>query len=80
VVCVEDGPGYGDKNNTALEKIRAASPSGLTPDELFDAFTESFGTKYKRSSMRALLWNQKKLGTIENHNGRYVIAAKGQHA
>ena len=73
-------PGYGNKNAEALKMIKAAAPSGLTTDEIFSAFTEIFGEKYKRSSMRALLWNQKKLKTIELRNGRYVIAAKGQHA
>lgn len=68
-------PGYGDKNATALEKIRAATPSGgLTTDELWESFSELFGPKYKRSSLRALLWHQKDLGHIENRNGRYVIA------
>ncbi|MGH6835153.1 MAG: hypothetical protein ACREC9_06305 [Methylocella sp.] len=71
--------GYGNKNAEALKRIKAASPSGLTPDELFAVFTAKFGAKYKRSSMRAMLWNQKKLGKIENRNGRYVIAPNGQH-
>jgi hypothetical protein len=71
--------GYGNKNAEALGRIKAA-PNGLTTDELYKAFTEIFGAKYKRSSMRALLWNQKKLETIENRNGRYVITAKAQHA
>ena len=73
-------PGYGNKNAEALKRIKAAAPRALPTDELFSAFTEIFGEKYKRSSMRALLWNQKKLKTIEMRNGRYVIAAKGQHA
>jgi hypothetical protein len=67
-------PVYGDKNSTALEKIRAASPNGLTTDELFNVFSEIYGQKYKRSSLRALLWHQKDLGTIVNNGGRYVIA------
>ncbi len=73
-------PGYGDKNSTALEKIKAASPTGLTTNELYNAFVELFGAKYKRSSMRALLWHQKDLGNIEVRDGRYVTAAKGGYA
>jgi hypothetical protein len=69
-------PVYGNKNSTALEKIKAASPHGLTTDELFDMFAELYGPKYKRSSLRALLWNQKTLGKIANNGGRYVIAPK----
>lgn len=72
--------GYGDKNATAIEKIRAASPAGLTTDELYAAFVELFGPKYKRSSMRALLWHQKDIGNIEAQNGRYVIASQGASA
>jgi hypothetical protein len=64
--------GYGSKNATALEKIKT-SPNGLTIDELYSIFADMYGTKYKRSSLRALLWNQKKLGNIDNNNGRYVI-------
>jgi hypothetical protein len=59
----------------ALDKIREA-PDGLTTEELYNTFVEIFGPKYKRSSMRALLWNQKKLGKIEIRNGRYVIEQK----
>ena len=70
--------GYGHKNAEALKRIKAASPEGMTTDEIFDAFTKLFGPKYKRSSLRAMLWNQRKLGTIENRNGRHVIAT-GQH-
>jgi len=66
--------GHGSKNSKAIGMIKAASPDGLTIDEIFKGFTESFGAKYKRSSMRALLFNQKKLGNIENRSGRYVIA------
>jgi hypothetical protein len=69
-------PVYGDKNSTALEKIKAASPNGLTTDELFNMFAELYGPKYKRSSLRALLWHQKDLGSIVNNGGRYVIAPK----
>jgi len=65
--------GHGSKNSKAIGMI-AASPSGLTIDEIFSGFTKTFGAKYKRSSMRALLFNQKKLGNIENRNGRYMIA------
>jgi hypothetical protein len=68
-------PGRGDKNMMALDKIREA-PDGLTTEELYNTFVEIFGPKYKRSSMRALLWNQKKLGKIEIRNGRYVIEQK----
>jgi hypothetical protein len=67
--------GYGDKNATVLEKIKEASPDGLTTDELYNVFVEIYGPKYKRSSLRAMLWNQKKLEKIENRNGRYVIKA-----
>jgi hypothetical protein len=67
-------PGYGNKNAFALERIKM-SPNGVTTDEMFTVFFERFGPKYKRSSMRALLWNQKKLGAIELRNGRYVIAS-----
>ncbi len=70
-------PGYGDKNATALQKIKAASPTGVTTDELYKDFVEIFGPKYKRSSMRALLWHQKDLGNIEVRDGRYVTAAGG---
>jgi hypothetical protein len=70
--------GHGSKNAEAIRLIKAAAPIGITMDDLFAAFVEKFGAKYKRSSMRALLWNQKDLGKIENQNGRYVIAAKGQ--
>jgi hypothetical protein len=74
-------PGYGDKNATALKKIKAASSAGgLTTDELYKAFVDLFGPKYKRSSMRALLWHQKDLGNIEIRDGRYVTAAKGAAA
>jgi len=70
-------PAYGDKNNTALAKIKAASPSGgLTTNELYSIFAEIYGPKYKRNSLRALLWHQKGLGNIENRGGRYVIAGK----
>jgi hypothetical protein len=72
---------YGDKNATALEKIKAMTPSGgITTDELFDAFVALYGPKYKRSSLRAMLWHQKDIGNIENHDGRYVIASKGATA
>jgi hypothetical protein len=70
-------PAYGDKNLTGLQKIKEASPVGLTTDELYDAFVEIYGPKYKRSSLRALLWNQKNLGNVVNNGGRYVIAPKG---
>jgi hypothetical protein len=70
---------YGDKNATALENIKA-SPGGLTTDELFSIFAELYGPKYKRSSLRALLWHQKDLGNIENRSGRYVTANKEQAA
>ncbi len=73
-------PAYGDKNSTALEKIKAASPTGLTTDEIYSAFVEIYGQKYKRSSMRALLWHQKDLGNIVNNGGRYVIASKAAGA
>jgi hypothetical protein len=66
---------YGNKNATALEKIKA-SPSGLTTDDLFSVFSELYGPKYKRSSLRALLFHQKGLGNIEKHGERYVIAQK----
>lgn len=66
--------GYGNKNAFALDRIRA-TPSGITTEELFEIFAEKFGPKYKRSSMRSLLWSQKKIGTIEIRNGRYVIAS-----
>lgn len=69
--------GYGDKNTMAMKKIAEASPPGITTNELYDAFAEIFGTKYKRSSLRALLWHQKDLGNIERHGDRYVIANKG---
>jgi len=69
--------GHGSKNRKALGMIKAASPNGLTIDEIFRGFTDTFGANYKRSSMRALLFNQKKLGKIENRNGRYVIAVNG---
>ena len=67
----------GHKNATALQKIKEASPNGLTTDELYDVFVEVFGPKYKRSSMRALLWNQKKNGYIDLRNGRYVTMESG---
>lgn len=67
-------PGHGDKNATALEKIKAASPNGLTTDELYSIFVEIYGAKYKRSSMRAMLWHQKDIGNLVNNEGRYVIA------
>jgi hypothetical protein len=70
--------GYGNKNALAIERIKS-SPNGLSIEEIFSAFSEAFGPKYKRSSMRALLWNQKKLGAIEIRNGRYVIASTGQN-
>ena len=35
-----------------------------------------YGSRYKRSSLRALLWHQKELGHIENREGRYIIPAK----
>jgi hypothetical protein len=69
-------PGYGDKNATALNNIKTASPYGLTTDELFSIFAELYGPKYKRSSLRALLWHQKDLENIELKGGRYVIATK----
>jgi hypothetical protein len=72
--------GYGDKNATALERIKAASPTGLTKDDLFKDFVELFGSKYKRSSLRALLWHQKDMGNIEERNGRYFIAQKEPNA
>ena len=56
--------GYGNKNAFALDRIKA-SPEGLSTEELFTIFSERFGAKYKRSSLRALLWNQKNLGAIE---------------
>jgi hypothetical protein len=72
---------YGDKNATALAKIKAMTPSGgITTDELFDAFVALYGPKYKRSSLRAMLWHQKDIGNIENRDGRYVIASKGATA
>src|ERR1700678_3343959 len=73
-------PIYGDKNSTALEKIKAASPNGLTTDDLYTAFVEIYGPKYKRSSLRAVLWHQKGLGNIANNGGRYVIGPKGTSA
>jgi hypothetical protein len=73
-------PVYGDKNSTALQKIKEASPVGLTTDELYSSFVEMYGQKYKRSSLRALLWHQKNLGNVVNSGGRYVIASKGSGA
>jgi hypothetical protein len=67
---------HGSKNEEAVKRIRAASTDGLTIDELHGAFVERFGAGYKRSSLRALLWNQTNAGVIENRNGRYVIDAK----
>lgn len=64
---------HGSKNATALEMLGAASPNGLTTNELYQEFSGIFGPKYKRSSLRALLWHQKKLGNIDLQNGRYVI-------
>jgi hypothetical protein len=69
---------HGSKNDEAISRIKAASPDGLPMEALHEAFTEKFGADYKRSSLRALLWNLKERGTIENRNGRYVIAANGQ--
>jgi hypothetical protein len=74
------GGSYGDKNKTALEKLKAASPEGLTTDELYTMFVDLFGATYKRSSLRALLWHQKKLGTIEAQNGRYVLIQQAPDA
>jgi hypothetical protein len=68
---------YGSKNAAALELIKEA-PGGLSMDGIFESFVEMYGASYKRSSLRALLWNQKEKGIIENRNGRYVIAAKEQ--
>ena len=63
---------HGNKNAFALEKIKEASPGGLTTDQLYDLFVEEFGPKYKRSSIRSLLWNQRKNGKIEDRGGRHV--------
>ena len=69
---------HGSKNDEAISRIKAASPDGLPMDALYRAFTEKFGAGYKRTSLRALLWNLKERGTIDNRNGRYVIAPNGQ--
>jgi hypothetical protein len=69
--------GYGNKNASALEMIKAATQTGgLTTDQIYDAFIEMYGAKYKRSSLRALLFHQKGLGNIERVADRYVIAQK----
>jgi hypothetical protein len=73
-------PRHGSKNAEALKLIKAAAPEGLTMDEIYKAFVDKFGPDYKRSSMRALLWNQRQATAIENRNGRFVIAAKEQPA
>jgi len=64
---------YGSKNAAAIELIKEA-PHGLTMDDIYEAFVEMYGAAYKRSSLRALLWNQKKSEKIDLRNGRYVIA------
>lgn len=66
-------PAHGNKNATAIDMLKAAAPNGLTTDELYQEFSGIFGPKYKRSSLRALLWNQKKRGKIDLQNGRYII-------
>ena len=57
---------HGSKNEEAIKRIKAASTDGLTMDELYVGFVERFGQEYKRSSLRALLWNQRSAGVIEN--------------
>lgn len=69
--------GYGDKNATALEKLKAAGVHGLTTDELYKSFVALFGPKYKRSSMRALLWHQKDLGNVERRGEYHVYIGDG---
>lgn len=66
---------HGDKNATAYEII-SASPHGMSTDELYRVFSERFGAAYKRSSMRALLWHQKKIGKIDLRDGRYVAVQR----
>jgi len=66
---------YGSKNAAAMEIIKEA-PHGVTMDEIYEAFVEMYGTTYKRSSLRALLWNQKKSEKIDFRNGRYTIAGR----
>jgi hypothetical protein len=70
---------YGSKNAAAIALIKEA-PHGLTMDEIYEAFVEMYGAAYKRSSLRALLWNQKKAVKIDIRNGRYVIAGEAHHA
>lgn len=65
--------GYGDKNSFALEKIKQASPVGLTTDELYAMFVAEYGTKYARSSLRSLLWNQRQRGRIEQRGDRHIL-------
>jgi hypothetical protein len=65
---------YGSKNAAAIELIKEA-PHGLTMDAIYEAFVEMYGAAYKRSSLRALLWNQKKSEKIDFRNGRYTIAS-----
>jgi hypothetical protein len=68
-------PEKGDKNSFALEKLRDAAPAGASMDFLFQAFQERFGPAYKRSSLRALLFHQKKLGNVTSRNGLYMLAS-----
>src|SRR4051812_33843833 len=52
---------YGSKNAVAIQQIKDA-PDGMTIDEIYRVFAEKYGEAYKRSSLRALLWNQKQSG------------------
>jgi hypothetical protein len=67
-------PGRGDKNGFALEKLKDVPSPGANMDSLFKAFQERFGVNYKRSSLRALLFHQKKLGNVTSRNGYYMLA------
>lgn len=63
----------GSKNDYALAQLRAA-PNGMTTDELYQQFVGFYGPSYKRSSLRALLFNQKNLGHVKKHGDRYMVA------
>ena len=68
-------PERGDKNQFALVRLASAPSAGLSLDALYESFVERFGASYKRSSLRAMMFHQKKLGNVRSTSvGRYALA------
>lgn len=61
----------GSKRSFVLARI-GESIGGATTGELFDASQRAF-PDMKRSSLRALLYLEKKSGNIDQRGGRYVL-------